>query len=177
VNNTKPTGVSFLRFSYTRFFVGLLSFGVLVAAATGGEVPFPTGLRDWLMVYSTIVSRDSPLFDQLGGMHLVHVNPTGLQTLKEGGSSPYPDGTIFADDVHHFTLENGPYVEAASKAITVMVKDSKKYAATGGWGFQMWAGGDPSKPLVPDEAHAVTDCFACHRPQKAHDYIFSTYKP
>ena len=55
-----------------------------------------------------------------------------------------------------------------------MEKDAKKYAATGGWGFQAWAGGDPKKPLVTD---AAKQCFACHEPQKAHDYVFSTYIP
>jgi hypothetical protein len=58
-----------------------------------------------------------------------------------------------------------------------MVKDAKKYAKTGGWGFQVWGGGDPSKPLLPDTAHAVQACFACHTPQKASDYTFSTYIP
>ena len=53
-----------------------------------------------------------------------------------------------------------------------MLKDAKKYASTGGWGFQAWAGGDPTKPLVTD---AATMCFACHTPQKASDYTFSTY--
>ncbi len=51
-----------------------------------------------------------------------------------------------------------------------MVKDSKKYASTGGWGFQAWAGGDPSKPIVKD---ATKQCFDCHTSRKANDYIFS----
>jgi hypothetical protein len=155
----------------------IMSFGAIGATSSSDDVPLPTGFRNWLLVYSTIVSQDHPLFSQLGGMHLVHVNAKGLQTLKEGGPFPYPDGTIFADDVHHFVLENGRYVEDTKKAVTVMVKDSKKYATTGGWGFQMWAEGDPSKPLVPDAAHAVEACFACHMPQKSQDYTFSTYKP
>ena len=53
-----------------------------------------------------------------------------------------------------------------------MVKDAKKYASTGGWGFQAWAGGDPKKPLVTEPGKM---CFACHTPQKANDYTFSTY--
>src|SRR5262249_22993225 len=62
----------------------------------------------------------------------------------------YPDGTIFADDVRDFSVVDGAYLQGARKAIPVMVKDSKKYASTGGWGFQAWAGGDPAKPLVTD---------------------------
>jgi hypothetical protein len=58
------------------------------------------------------------------------------------------------------------------QAITLMVKDSKKYSSTGGWGFQAWAGGDAMKPIVTDQAK---QCFACHTPQKAQDFTFSKY--
>ena len=36
--------------------------------------------------------------------------------------------------------------EGAKKFVTVTVKDAKKYATTEGWGFQVWAEGDPTKP-------------------------------
>lgn len=55
-----------------------------------------------------------------------------------------------------------------------MVKDVKKYATTGGWGFQLWAEGDPKKPVVTD---AAKQCFACHEPKKDQDYVYSTYIP
>lgn len=80
----------------------LLLLGAVSAQTTGYDVPFPTGLRDWFEVNSMIVTQDSPIFGQLGGMHLIHVNVQGLQTLKNGGPLPYPDGTVFADDVHEF---------------------------------------------------------------------------
>ena len=43
--------------------------------------------------------------------------------------------------------------------------------------LQVWAGGDPSKPLLPDGARATQACFVCHTPQKDQDYTFSTYIP
>ena len=103
-----------------------------------------------------------------------YVNATGFDRLKRGGSTPYPDGTRFADDVRTFSaVEDGSYLEGADrKAITVMVKDSKKYASTGGWGFQAWPGGDPTKAIVDD---SPKQCFSCHVPEKANDYVFSTY--
>jgi len=155
----------------------LLSFGAVSAISAGDDVPFPDGFRDWFAVNSMIVTKDSPIFGQIGGMHIIYVNAKGLPTLKAGGPFPYPDGTIFADDVHDFSVKDGAYVEGNKKAVTVMVKDAKKYATTGGWGFQVWAAGDRSKPLVPDSAHAIQACFACHTPQKAQDYTFSTYIP
>lgn len=154
-----------------------ISLGALSAVSADDEVPFPNGFRDWFVVNSMIVTKDSPIFAQIGGGHLIYVNAKGLATLKKGGPFPYPDGTVFADDVHEFSVKDGSYVEGAKKAVTVMVKDTKKYAKTGGWGFQVWAGGDPSKPLVPDAAHAIQACFVCHTPQKNQDYTFSTYIP
>ena len=155
----------------------LVSLGAISTIPAGDDVPFPTGFRDWFAVNSMIVTKDSPMFGQIGGMHVIYVNAEGLPTLKAGGPFPYPDGTVFADDVHDFSVRDGSYVEGNKKAVTVMIKDAKKYSTNGGWGFQVWAGGDPSKPLVPDAAHATQACFVCHTPQKAQDYTFSTYIP
>jgi Cytochrome P460 len=159
-------------------FAGILMLMCAVLAkSAGSDVPFPNGFRNWFAVNSMIVTKDSPMFAQIGGMHVIYVNAKGLPTLKKSGPFPYPDGTVFADDVHEFSVKDGSYVEGKKKAVTVMVKDAAKYASTGGWGFQVWAGGDPTKPLVPDAAHAATACFACHTPQKAQDFTFSTYIP
>jgi hypothetical protein len=155
-----------------------LSLGaVTTISAASDEVPFPTTFHDWFVVNSMIITKDSPAAAQIGGMHIIYVNATGLPVLKKGGPYPYPDGTVFADDVHDFSIKDGSYVEGAKKAITTMVKGSKKYAATGGWGFQVWAGGDPARPLIPDTAHAIQACFVCHTPQAAQDYTFSSYIP
>jgi hypothetical protein len=155
----------------------LISLAAVSEQPSGNDVPFPQGFRDWFVVNSMVVTKDSPISGQIGGMHIIYVNAKGLPTLRKGGPLPYPDGTIFADDVHEFSVKDGSYVEGDKKAVTVMVKDSKLYPATGGWGFQVWAGGDRAKPLVPDTAHAVQACFACHTPQKSQDYTFSSYIP
>jgi len=167
-----------------------LKYGRLLAAATvafslasvtaqtaANGVRFPNDFRNWYAVNSMIVTNDSPISGQIGGMHIIYVNAKGFATLKRGGPLPYPDGTMFADDVHDFSVKDGSYVEGSKKAVTVMVKDAKRYGTTGGWGFQVWAGGDSKKPLVPDTAHAVKACFTCHIPRKDHDYTFSTYIP
>ena len=149
--------------------------GAFSALSAGLDVLFPDGFRDWFFVNSLTAPAESTLFGHVGGMHHIYVNAKGLSVLKAGGPFPYPDGTIFADDVHDFSVKDGASLEGAKKFVTVMVKDAKKYEMTGGWGFQVWAGGDPSKPLVPDLAHSVQACFVCHTPQKAQDYAFSTY--
>jgi hypothetical protein len=79
---------------------------------------------------------------------------------------------MFVTDLRDFTVSDGSYVEGARKGIAVMVKDAKKYASTGGWGFQFFAEGDPKRPVVTD---AAKQCYACHEPQKGKDYVYSTY--
>jgi hypothetical protein len=53
-----------------------------------------------------------------------------------------------------------------------MVKDSKKYASTGGWGFGRFINGKPA-----DEAQHQT-CFACHQARvQNHDFVFTRLAP
>jgi hypothetical protein len=102
-----------------------------------------------------VIDKASPLFEVLGGMHNVHVNSVGESALRKGG--PYPNGTVFLTDLHEFSVVDGSYVEGALKGLAVMAKDSKKYASTGGWGFQFWTGGDPKKPIVTDAANNASN--------------------
>ena len=92
-----------------------LSFGTGPATSADDKVPFPNGFRDWFAVNSMIVTKDSPIFGQIGGMHLVYVNAKGLPTLKRGGPFPYPDGTVFADDVHDFSVKDGAPLSKARR--------------------------------------------------------------
>ena len=150
----------------------MLAAGSIFAQSTINDVPFPTGYRDWFLVNTMIVTKDSPSFTQIGGMHHIYVNAAALPTLKAGGPYPYPDGSVFADDVHEFSLKDGSWVEGGKKAVTVMVKDSKKDASTGGWGFGRFIDGKPV-----DEAQHKT-CFPCHAAYaKEHDFIFTRYAP
>jgi hypothetical protein len=52
-----------------------------------------------------------------------------------------------------------------------MVKDSSKYASTGGWGFAQFNDGKPADAAV----HQT--CFRCHEPAKARDFVFTRYAP
>jgi agmatine/peptidylarginine deiminase len=142
------------------------------AAESAGDIKFPAEYRSWFHVNTLIIDKASPLFEAIGGMHNVYLNSSGQAALKKG--APYPDKSVFVSDVHEFTVSDGSYVEGARKGLGIMVKDQKKYASTGGWGFQLWAGGDPKKPIVTDPAK---QCFECHQPKKDQDYVYSTYIP
>src|SRR5277367_1219814 len=77
--------------------VGMLAaIGSVFAQSTANDVPFPNGFRDWFLVNTMIVTKDSPIFGQIGGLHHIYVNTVALPTLKATGPYPYPDGSIFA---------------------------------------------------------------------------------
>jgi hypothetical protein len=150
----------------------LLSAVSLLAAESAEDIKPPVDHRNWFHVNSMVVDKSSPLAELLGGLHMVHVNSTGEAALKKGG--PYPDKTVFVDRLHEFTVSEGSYVQGPVKSLAIMMKDGKKYAATGGWAFQAWTGADPKKPLVTD---ATKQCFECHQARKEKDYVYSTYIP
>lgn len=149
----------------------LVAVGTLSASTEDG-LKVPADFQHGYLANSMLVSKEPNKTGLITGVHLIYVNAVGLDRLKRGGSKPYPDGTVFVDDVRNFSIDDGAYHQGDRKFLTVMVRDSKKYASTGGWGFQAWPGGDPSKPIVND---APKQCFACHAPNEANDYVFSTY--
>ncbi|MFZ0114425.1 MAG: cytochrome P460 family protein [Xanthobacteraceae bacterium] len=63
------------------------------------------------------------------------------------------------------------FVPGTPTNIQFMVKDTRKYAATGGWGFAHFQDGKPG-----DEAMMKT-CFPCHNQIKARDLVFTRYAP
>lgn len=161
--------------------IGLSIPGALVAVAVATGTLFaspddglkvPTDFQHGHLANSMLVTKEPNKTGLIPGVHLIYVNPVGFDRLKRGGVAPYPDGTVFVDDVREFSVNDGTYQQGPRKFLTVMVKDSKKYASTGGWGFQAWPGGDPTKPIVND---AAKQCFACHVPKNGNDYVFSTY--
>jgi hypothetical protein len=149
----------------------LVVAGTLFASTEDG-VKMPVGFQSRYLANSMLVTKEPNKTGLITGMHLIYVNRAGLERLKRGDSTPYPDGTVLVDDVREFSLDDGAYHQGGRKFLTTMVKDSKKYASTGGWGFQAWVGGDATKPIVNDPAK---QCFACHVPNKENDYVFSTY--
>jgi hypothetical protein len=142
-------------------------------------VKIPAGYRDWNLIavdHLLVAGKVDQLRAQLG-------NDIAIKAFKEG-KVPFPDGTIIAA-IHwtRITSEDnnkvlaGPFPGAQSFVVgspvnvQFMVKDSKKYAATGGWGFADFKDGKPG-----DKALHET-CFACHTPAKDRDYVFTRYAP
>jgi Cytochrome P460 len=105
-------------------------------------------------------------------------NDVAIKAYREG-KLPFPDGTIIArlawsyvpsDENNKAFGRAQSFVAGSPTNVQFMVKDSKKYAATGDWGFAQFDDGKPVRVVVQD-------CFACHMLAKARDYLFTHYAP
>jgi hypothetical protein len=134
----------------------------------------PRGYRDWRLIS---VAREEGGLDDI---RAILGNDVAIKAYR-AGKLPFPDGTIIARLAWSYepSEENNKafgrpqsFVAGHPKnGVQFMVKDSKKYAATGGWGFGHFDDGKPA-----DEA-VLNTCFACHAAVEARDLVFTRYSP
>jgi len=133
----------------------------------------PPGYRDWRLIS---VAHEEGSLHSLGA---VLGNDVAIKAYR-AGKLPFPDGTIIAA-LHygHVPSEENDkvfgqpqsFVPGPQTNIQFMVKDSTKYAATGGWGFATFKDGKPA------DAASMKSCFPCHNQVKATDLVFTHYAP
>jgi Cytochrome P460 len=133
----------------------------------------PAGYRDWKVVS---VAHEA---GNLNDLRAVVGNDIAVKAYREG-KLPFPDGAIIARLAWKYvpSEENNKvfgreqsFVAGEATNVQFMVKDSKKYVATGGWGFAQFNDGKPV------DAAALGACFACHVPVKERDFLFTRYAP
>jgi len=136
-------------------------------------VRIPPGYRDWKLI--SVAHEEGNLND----LRAVLGNEIAINAYREG-KLPFPDGTIIARLAWSYvpSEENNKvfgraqsFVAGPPTNVQFMVKDSKKYASTSGWGFAQFKDGK-----VDDKADLKT-CFPCHEPIKARDLVFTHYSP
>ncbi len=146
----------------------LVTIGFAAPLAADDAVPYPKGYRDWRHVKSMDINPGHALYESVGGIHHLYANGKALKGYARG---TFPDGSVIIFDLLEAKSADNAVTEGNRKVLGVMHKDSRKYKATGGWGFEGFAGGDAGKRAVG--ANAVKACFECHTGQKDHDYVFS----
>jgi Cytochrome P460 len=137
-------------------------------------VKIPPGYRDWRLI--SVAHEEGDLND----LRAILGNDVAIKAYREG-KLPFPDGTIIARLAWSYvpSEENNKvfgrpqsFVAGPPKnGVQFMVKDSRKYASTGGWGFAQFNDGKPAAEAV----HKT--CFSCHEPAKARDFVFTRYAP
>jgi Cytochrome P460 len=142
-------------------------------------VKIPAGFRDWKMIAADqllVPGKADQLRAQLG-------NDLAFEAFREG-KLPYPDGAIIAaihwtrvpSEANNKVLDGAfpgaqSFVVGSPVNVQFMVKDSRKYAESGGWGFADFKDGKPG-----DKALHET-CFPCHAPAKDRDFVFTHHAP
>lgn len=157
----------------TIFNCGLLSsLFILSTNAIAQDVPYPAGYRNWHHVKSMVISSGHALHEAFGGIHHLYANEKAQRGYANGN---FPDGSVIVFDLLEANDGGNALVEGKRKVVGVMHKDSKRYTATGGWGFEGFKGDSKTNRAVG--SNAASACFGCHEPQKKHDYVFSNLRP
>lgn len=130
-------------------------------------ITIPENYRDWRVISSSHREDNNTLRVILG-------NDKAVEAARSGNTNPWPDGAILGKLVWKDTVHPqwkkatipGKFVHAE-----FMIKDSARYAKSGGWGFARWKG----MKQVPygRDASFTRECFGCHIPVKDNDYVFT----
>jgi hypothetical protein len=155
-----------------------VQMGHASAEASGGASPIfgiriPSGYRDWRVVSVAHEAGNN------NDLRVVLGNDVAIKAFREG-KLPYPDGTIivrlawsYVPSADNDKVLGRAHSFVAGSPINVQfdVKDSRKYASTGGWGFAQFKNGKPA------DAAVQATCYPCHALVKANDFVFTHYAP
>jgi hypothetical protein len=142
---------------------------VALAAETAKQtVKYPEGYRQWPLVKSMVIQEGHKAYDMFGGIHQIYANKKALDALTKG--KPYSDAAVFVFDLQEAISKDNAITQGPRKFIGVMQKDAKKFADTGGWGFEGFKG-DSKERMVTE----MKTCFKCHESKKETGYVFSQY--
>jgi len=179
-----------MKLSINRSFVATLLMvpAALIARKAVGQTPdpgtpisgdpnlakIPAGYRDWRLIS---VAREEGKLDDI---RAVLGNDIAVKAYREG-TLPFPDGAVIAriawslvpseENNRAFGQAQSHVAGPPKNGVQFMFKDSKKYAATGGWGFAQFGEADG----VPASEAMLATCFACHKPIPDRDFVFTRY--
>ncbi len=158
---------------------GVLIYEARAAEEAGGQaapvygIKIPPGYRDWKLI--SVAHEEGNNND----LRAILGNDVATKAYREG-KLPFPDGSIIARLAwtHTSSEENNKvfgraqsFIAGAPTNLQLMVKNSKKYAATDGWGFAQFKDGKPAEEAL------LKTCFPCHVPVKERDFVFTRYAP
>jgi hypothetical protein len=162
--------------------------GIALAAQDRYTVRVPGGLAfaefkgydEWQTI---AVSQNGKLIETiLGNQTMIDAYKAGIP----GNGQPFPDGAKMAK-IHWKAVKNAaepgdPTVPVPLDDIDFMVKDAKRFADSGGWGYGVFeydAATDTFRPGnltdKPPQAHDAKCGFACHTLVAAKNYVFTAY--
>ena len=136
----------------------------------------PPGYRDWKFISAAHEAGE------LNDIRVVIGNDQAISAYRAG--KPFPEGAIIgrvawkmipSEENNKIFGQAQSFVpgDAPDWYLQFMEKDTRKYAATGGWGYSNF--GKDLKPTTDQKT--MYACFTCHKAVGARDYIFTKYSP
>ena len=173
--------------------VRTIAFGLIVGAALAGSavcldpafglsdqanqisgLKIPLGYRDWKLI--SVAHEEGELND----LRAVLGNDVAINAYRKG-KLPFPDGAVIVrlawsytpseENNRAFGRAQSFVAGSAKEGVQFMVKNSTKYASTGGWGFVDFVNGRSVSASI------LSGCYSCHVPAKAQDFVFTHYAP
>jgi hypothetical protein len=149
----------------------IMAWGFSFRAMTNDTIPYPAGYRHWTHVKSALIGPKSPAFESFGGLHHIYANEKAMEGYRTGR---FPDGSVIVFDLLETRENAGVTTEGPRLRVGVMVKESKRYAETGGWGYESFQGDSQTERRLTAESRIA--CFKCHEQQKDRDFVFSEFR-
>ncbi len=141
------------------------------ASVTPSVAPAPNGIaflpeyKNWKTISSTERFDNDTLRQILG-------NDVAVKAIAGNHINPWPDGTAFAKVAWLQQADERDFVRTgAFFQVEFMIRDTKKYAGTLGWGWARWRGAD-LKPYGRDKDF-TSECVGCHNPLANTNYVFT----
>ena len=147
------------------------TFLILTLVHAESTIFYPSDYRHWTHIKSMIIQQNHPLFESFGGIHHIYATNLALIGYQSG---EFPEGSIIAFDLLEISEKDNTVIEKDRKVLGVMVKDSKQFAETSGWGFEGFGSGDANNPIVGNDYKQA--CYECHTSQQEKDYVFSEWR-
>lgn len=135
-------------------------------------VTLPPGYRDWKLISVAHEAGNN------NDIRAILGNDIAIEAFREG-KLPFPDGTVivrlaweYQSSPRNDAVFSAPqsFVAGPPTNVQVSVKDSKRYAASSGWGYGQFENG-----RVNQNAALVQRCFACHAKLNATDDLVFTH--
>jgi hypothetical protein len=171
-----------------------VAVGLTLAAQDKYTVKVPNGLafsefrgyEDWQVVAPSLTAAQNV-------MRVIVANPVAMKAYREGipgNGKPFPDGSkIVKIEWRPKKLTAPPFSAGAPDTVPgdlyvveIIVKDSKRFPDTHGWGYGMFdynAATDTFAPATlashPPVDHDAKCGAACHTLAKSTDFIFTAY--
>jgi hypothetical protein len=150
-----------------------------------GELVLPKNWRSWVFVGAPLTPN--ALNDGQANFpeyHNVYIEPGSYEIYKE--TNEFPEGTIFFKELQLALPGDEPdgsrtepsgrgYFPGPYNGADVTVKDSKRYADSGGWGYFNFNHHEPKAPTA--KVRAKDECAYCHIALAKKDDVWTQFYP